>query len=227
MIKVKKFPSVAAITLITAGITACNGDQGAMNTGNHTNNAQPMGYYSNENATADNEGPATEMLDGMHNDNNYFHRVNDRYTNKNMSNPTAPLGERDQGLMRDNRYSHGDANYHGHLNEVGYYNRGDGEMTRKVRNSVEKINGVEDAQVLVTEDTILVAIETNDQNNKKIRNKVTNNVQRMAEGRDIQVYTDEGTLKRLRNIDNDIQNGVDRQTIDGNINNLLNDKGEG
>lgn len=223
--KGKKASALTAIALLTTGLTACNGDEGALDT-NYNNNTQPMGYYSNENSDVDNEGPVTEMMDGMNNEDNYFRQVNNRYDNRNMSNPTVPLGDRDNGLVRDNRFSHGDANYHGHLNEVGYYNGGDGEISRKVKNAVEKMDNVDEARVVVTDDNILVAVDTNDRNDAPLKDKITSNLRKIADGRNVQVVTDEGTFTRIRNIDNDIQNGVDRETIDTDVGELMDDLGD-
>lgn len=227
MNKGKKVTTFTAIALLTTGLTACNGDEGALDN-NNNNQTQPMGYYTNEDNGVDNEGPVTEMMDGMNggNRNNYFQRVNNRYDNRNMSNPTVPLGDRDNGLVRDNRYSHGDANYHRHLNEVGYYNRGDGEVAQKVKNQVEKMDNVDDARVLVTDNNVLVAVDTNDRNDKEMKENITQKVRNMADGRNIQVLTDEGAFTRIRNIDNDIQNGVDRDVIDTDVNELLDDLGD-
>ncbi|MGM0874406.1 MAG: YhcN/YlaJ family sporulation lipoprotein [Bacillota bacterium] len=225
MNKGKKASAFTVIALLTTGLTACNGDEGALDT-NYNNNTQPMGYYSNENSDIDNEGPVTEMMDGMNNEDNYFRQVNDRYDNRNMSNPTVPLGDRDNGLVRDNRFSHGDANYHGHLNEIGYNNRGDGEISQKVKNAVEKMDNVDEARVVVTDDNILVAVDTNDRNDASLKDKITSNLRKMADGRNIQVVTDEGTFTRIRNIDNDIQNGVDRETIDTDVGELMDDLGD-
>ncbi|WP_226667228.1 YhcN/YlaJ family sporulation lipoprotein [Metabacillus litoralis] len=225
MINVKKASTFTAIALLTTGLTGCNGNEGALDTGNN-NNARPIGYYSNENTEVDNEGPITEMMDGMNNkDNNYFQRVNNR-TNTNMPNPTLPLGGRDSGLVRDNRYSHGDANYHGHLNEVGYYNRGDGAISDKVKNAVEKMDNVDDARVLVTDDNVLVAVDTHDRNDKDMKNQITSEIRKMTKGRNVQVVTDEGTVTRVRNIDNDIRSGADRKTIDTNVTELMDDLGD-
>lgn len=223
--KGKKASALTAIALLTTGLTACNGDEGALDT-NYNNNTQPMGYYSNENTDVDNEGPVTEMMDGMNNEDNYFRQVNDRNNNRNMSNPTVPLGDRDNGLVRDNRFSHGDANYHGHLNEVGYYNGGDGEISRKIKNAVEKMDNVDEARVVVTDDNILVAVDTSDRNDAPLKDKITSNLRKIADGRNVQVVTDEGTFTRIRNIDNDIQNGVDRETIESDVGELMDDLGD-
>ncbi len=230
MIKGKKTTSLTAIALLTTGLTACNGNEGAIDNTNNNNQAQPIGYYTNEdNNGVDNEGPVTEMMDGMNDgddSSNYFKRVNNRNDNRNMSNPTVPLGNRDNGLVRDNRYSRGDANYHRHVNEVGYYNRGDGDIARKIQNSVKKMDNVDDARVLVTDDNVLVAINTNNRNDKDIKEKITRQTRKMSDGRNVQVVTDEGTFTRVRNIDNDIQNGVDRDVIDTDVNELLDNLGD-
>ncbi|HZH59894.1 MAG TPA: YhcN/YlaJ family sporulation lipoprotein [Metabacillus sp.] len=230
MTKGKKAVAITAFALLTTSLTACNGDQGAIDNNRNTNQAQPMGYYTNEDTNGvDNEGPVTEMMDGMNdgdNRNHYFRQVNNRGNNRNMSNPTVPLGNRDTGLVRDNRYSNGDTNYHRHLNEVGYYNRGDGEIAQKIKNSVEKMDNVDEARVVVTDDNVLVAIDTNDRNVQDMKEKITRQARKMADGRNVQVVTDEGTFTRIRNIDNDIQNGVDRDVIDTDVNELLDDLGD-
>ena len=229
MIKGKKAVAFTAIALLTTGLTACNGDQGAIENTRNTDQAQPIGYYTNENTNgADNEGPVTEMMDGMNdgdNRNHYFRQVNNRNNTRDISNPTVPLGDRDAGLVRDNRYSNGDANYHRHLNEVGYYNRGDGEAAQKIKNAIEKMDNVDNARVLVTDDNVLVAVDSNDKNNQDMKEKITSQTRKMANGRNVQVVTDEGTFTRVRNIDNDIQNGVDKDVIDTDVNELLNDLG--
>ncbi|WP_197089576.1 YhcN/YlaJ family sporulation lipoprotein [Bacillus sp. SA1-12] len=222
LINKKKASAYTAIALLTSGLTACNNNEGALDT-RYNDNTQPMGYYSNEDTNVDNEGPVTEMMDGANNENNYFRRVNNR--NANMDNPTAPLGDQDDGLVRDNRFRRTDTNYHGHLNQQGNNDRDDNEISRKVRASVEKMNNIDDARVLITENNILVAVQTDTAADDKLKNKIKNNVRKMADGRDVQVVTDQGTFNRVRNIDNNIQNGVDRTRIDNDINNLMNDLG--
>ncbi|WP_083584295.1 YhcN/YlaJ family sporulation lipoprotein [Bacillus weihaiensis] len=220
----KKASTFTAIAVLASGLTACNGDEGALDT-NYDDSARPIGYYSNEDTDVDNEGPITEMMDGMDDEDNYFRRVNER-NDKNMANPTVPLGDRDEGLIRDNRFSRGDANYHGHLNEIGYYNRGDGAVSEKVKNAVEKMDNVDDARVLVTDNNVIVAVDTNDRNDADMKKEIMNTVKKMTDGRDVQVVTDEGTFTRIRNIDNDIHNGGDRETIDADVEELMNDFGD-
>ncbi|MDQ0224732.1 spore cortex protein [Metabacillus niabensis] len=234
----KKFTSLTAIALLTTGLSACNGNNDAMDTNNNGNNgnAQPIGYYSNENTNVENEGPVTEMMDGMNRDQRgngnanqqggYFRRVNDRNNDNDTTNRIAPLGNEDNGLVRDNRYSRSDANYHGHLNDEDYYNRGDRQLSDKVSNAVEKMDNVENANVLVTDDNIIVAVDTNDNNNRAMKDEITKKVKNMAKGRNIQVVTDEATITRVRNISNNMNNGGDRKTIDADITELMNDIGD-
>ena len=227
MYRGKKASVLTAIALLTTtGLAACNTDQGALDT-RYNDNTRPIGYYSNENSNRDNEGPITEMMDGMNNNrnNNNFLRVNDRNYNRNVNNPVGPLGEGNNASVGDTLYSRNDANYHGQIKNVGYDNNDDNEIHRKVKTAVEKIDNVDKAHVLVTDNNILVAVDTNDRNDAAMKKKITNTVEKMADGRNVDVVTDEGTFTRVRNIDNNIQNGVDRKTIDADVNNLMNDVG--
>lgn len=225
--KMKKASALSAIVIISTSLAACNANQGALDT-RQNDNAQPMGYYSNEDTNVDNEGPVTEMMDGMNNENNdnYFRRVNDRNQNRNMTNQTVPLGDRDNGLVRDNRFSHNDENYHGHIRNVGTNQREEGKTAQQVRNAVEKMNHVDEARVLVTDNNIIVAVDTQGTEENQLKDKIRKQVQKVAKGRNVQVVTDEGTFTRVRNIDNDIQNGVDRNNVDTDINNLMDDLGD-
>jgi spore cortex protein len=112
------------------------------------------------------------------------------------------------------------------MNITNNNNRDDNEISRKVRTTVEKMEKVDNARVLVTEDNILVAVDTADNNDASLKERISNNVRKMSNGRNVQVVTDEGTFTRVRNIDNDIQNGVERKTIDADINNLMDDLGD-
>lgn len=221
--RAKKASVLTAIALLTTtGLAACNTNQGALDT-RYNDNTRPIGYYSNEKSNVDNEGPITEMMDGMNNNrnNDNFLRVNDRNYNRNVNNPIGPLGEGNNASVGDTLYNRNDAN----LKNADYYNRDDNEIHRKVKAAVEKIDNVDKAHVLVTENNILVAVDTNDRNDATMKNKITNKVEKIADGRNVDVVTDEGTFTRVRNIDNDIQSGVDRKTIDADVNNLMNDVG--
>lgn len=260
----KKVTAFTAIALLTTGLTACNGNnEGALNTRDN-NTAQPIGYHTNENGNMDNEGPITEMMDGMNNEGNTNQRntnaKNNRAGNNNQRNMGATnvgntnqrhtgatnAGNNNQGNAGntrngiaengnnlgngagDNRYSREDANYHGHLNPVGYNNNGNGngEKSDKIKTTVEKIDNVDEANVLVTDDNIIVAVDTQDKNDKQVKDQITSKLRKMADGRNIQVVTDEATLTRVRNINNNMENGNDRKTIDTDINNLMNDLGD-
>lgn len=265
----KKVTAIASIALLSTSLAACNANNGAMDEGNNANrgngNAQPIGYYTDENTTRDNEGPVTELLDGRNNaanqqgnrnaatrdnqgttgnnqptkvnqgnqgrtpngtqgnnlGNNSMRQVNN--ANNGQNNQTTQQGNQNNA-SGNNRYA--DMNYHGHLNTEGYYGREERELSERVRKTVEKMKNVEDAHVVVTDNNILVAVDTNDKNDKAMRESITKELSNVASGRNVQVVTDEGTVSRVRNINNNINNGGERGTIDTDINNLMNDLGD-
>ncbi|MDQ0231499.1 YhcN/YlaJ family sporulation lipoprotein [Metabacillus malikii] len=269
----KKVTAIASIALLSTSLAACNANNGAMDEGNNGNrgngNAQPIGYYTNENTNRDNEGPVTEFLDGRNNaanqqgnrnaatrgnqgtngntnqptqvnqgnqgrtsdgnqannqGNNSMRQVNNATNNNGQNNQTAQQGNQNNGANRNNRYT--DMNYHGHLNTEGYYGREERELSERVRETVEKMNNVENANVVVTDDNILVAVDTNDNNDKAMKENITKELRNVTSGRNVQVVTDEGTVSRVRNINNNINNGGERGMIDTDINNLMNDLGD-
>ncbi|MBD1381221.1 YhcN/YlaJ family sporulation lipoprotein [Metabacillus arenae] len=222
----KKVYGLAAFTLISASLAACNTDQGAMDT-NDNNRTQPIGFYSNEHIGnngdgVDNDGPVTEMMENANNGNGNREGAN----NGRLDNPTVPLADGDRGFERDNRFNRGDTNYHNQANEAGYYNEGDQQIADKVSNKVKKMKNVDDARTLVTRDNVYVAIDTKDRNNKDVKDKALKAAREIANGRNVQVVTDEGAFNRIRNIDNDIRNGNDRKTIDASIQDFMNDMGD-
>ncbi|MCH1626545.1 YhcN/YlaJ family sporulation lipoprotein [Ferdinandcohnia quinoae] len=232
--------TISTAAIILGGLTACNNnDHGAMETKSYNDNARPIGYYSNEgmndrtdrNGNAyrvdDNDGPLTEIMDRTGNNNN-----DNRIFNNNRNNNAGIMNDRNTNRVR-NDGNDADLNYHGHLNDnnarvrsAGYYNNYDGKLAKKIANRASKVANVDDARVLVTKDNIIVAVDTSDNNDNNVKNDVRKAVQSLANGKNINIITDEGTFTRVRDIDNNIRNGNTRDTIDTDIKNLLDNIGD-
>ncbi|MED4530849.1 YhcN/YlaJ family sporulation lipoprotein [Metabacillus fastidiosus] len=245
---------IAVMTTGLVACNNADNNEGAIDTRNN-NVTRQVGYYTNDNNDVTrgydrdgNEGPVTDMFDGDRDNNN--RRVNNT-RNVRMDNPMVPLGARDNNITRDVNYSRNDVNYHGHLNNrdvgtmygntgtngtgnnnmntaannQGYYNRADKDLADKVANHVEKMANVDDARVLVTDDNIVVAVDTNDKNNKNVEKQVAKSVDKMANGRNVRVVTDEAMYTRIRNVDNDIRNNVNRTDIGDTIGDIMRDLG--
>jgi spore cortex protein len=225
-----KVTAFAAITLVTTGLAGCNTNEGALDT-RYDDSARPIGYYSDEHRNnddgVDNDGPLTEMMEGDMND-NYFTNVNNRddaFHNGRMDNPTAPLSNEDGVLEKDNRFSRSDENYHGQARKVTYYNDKEEELAKRVAEKVSDVKNVEDVRTIVNGDQLLVAVDTNDKNDEDVKNSVLNAVKPLAKGKDVQVVTDEGTFTRVRTINDNIENGQPKKTIDTDIRDLFDDMG--
>lgn len=144
-----------------------------------------------------------------------------------------PYNDGNPNTIIDNGHGHADRNYHSHLNDnnhqvrtYGYYND-NGKLVRKISDRASKVKNVKDARVIVTDDNVLVAVDTNDNNNhNNVQNAVEKVVQPLAGNRNVNVVTDEGTFTRVRDIDNDIRNGNRRDTIDADIKDLFDNIGD-
>ncbi|MED4453357.1 YhcN/YlaJ family sporulation lipoprotein [Metabacillus fastidiosus] len=154
------------------------------------------------------------------NDVNYHGHLNNRANNVNN-------GRNDVGTMYGNTGTNGTGNNNMNTaaNNTGYYNRADQDLADKVVNRVEKMANVDDARVLVTDDNIVVAVDTNDKNNKNVEKQVAKSVDKMANGRNVRVVTDEAMYTRIRNVDNDIRNNVNRTDIGDTIGDIMRDLG--
>ncbi|THE15322.1 hypothetical protein E1I69_00290 [Bacillus timonensis] len=143
-----------------------------------------------------------------------------------------PFNDGNPNTIGYNKHGYADRNYHSHLNDTnhkvqtyGYYSD-KGNLVRKISDRAAKVKNVKDARVIVTDDNVLVAVDTNDNNNRNnVQNAVEKAVAPLAGNRNINVVTDEGTFTRVRDIDNDIRNGNRRETIDADIKDLFNNIG--
>ncbi|HLO11904.1 MAG TPA: YhcN/YlaJ family sporulation lipoprotein [Pseudoneobacillus sp.] len=226
---------------LTAGLafslTGCGSNDEAGVQNRNKNTAQPMGYYSNENhkgnATIvnDNDGPVTEMMDhSLGNERN----TNDNGTqgrdkNGNPVNPTRPLAKTDRNFFQhDNRFSNGDANYHGHLNDntkkarSSYYTAYEGDLAEKIGAVTGSVPNVEDVRSVTYGSNVLIAVDLTDYSKEEsTKNDIKEAVQPYLRGRSVTVVTDEGTFSRLRHIDNDLRNGGPRDRIDTDLKNMF------
>ncbi|MGG5254914.1 YhcN/YlaJ family sporulation lipoprotein [Neobacillus sp. SM06] len=215
----RKIWIIPIVVLLAAGITGCSGNQRSGANEQYNDNARPMGYYSNENHPKnqsglwnDNDGPLTEMMDhtfgaeGQLAKNQQRRQLQTRDENGNPPNPTVPLASHDQTFFkRDNRFSTGDANYHGQLNQ-NIANTGFStdpathkQLTDQVRLAAEKVQNVRKVRSVIYGSSVFISVELMDQakaaGTKKAIQKA---VSPYVDGRNVDVVTDEGTFTRMR-----------------------------
>lgn len=148
--------------------------------------------------------------------------------------PGNPYSQQGNRTLTHNGHGYADTNYHGHINNTtdrprssAYYNTYNGNLTDRIVERVEKINHVEDAHAVIMGNNVLVAIDTNDDNDKNVTNEVEKTVKSLAKGKDIHVVTDEATYTRVRDINNDMRNGeTTRDTIDNDLGDLFENIGQ-
>lgn len=231
--KLVLLPITAALTFSLVG---CSQDEA---TNGNQQISQPFGYYSNENHNGggnariynENDGPLVEIMDhslgeeGQRSRENRRQHLMQKDEAGNPANPTVPRAKQDKNFFeRDNRYSHADANYHGHLDDQtrkarsSYYTAYEGDLAEKIGDVTAKVPNVEDVRSVVYGSNVLIAVDlTNYDRDVETKADITKAVQPYLRGRSVQVVTDEGTFSRIRNIDNDLRDGGPRETIDADI----------
>jgi len=215
---------VSAIAILSTGLVACNVGDNAMDT-RYNDNAQPIGYYNGDRNgdMIDNDGPITEMFDGGVDENENFNNVtgvNNRNGLTNNNGRLTPLTMDERNRARNYTYSRNDYNYHDHVgNNLG----ADEELAERIADQVAKLRNIEDVNTFVTANNVVVAVDTNDRNNRDVVNQVRSVVERMARGRNVNVVTDEANFRRVGDINRDLNNG---RNVDNDIQDFFNDIGE-
>jgi spore cortex protein len=236
----KRLFMVPLTAVMTLSLAACNtGEEEAQN--KYTDSYEPLGYYSNEGHGGDNrderDGPLTEMYDHSvgregqdirHRKREYLQVKDDK---GNPRNPSAPLAEHDKNFFeQDGRASHGDANYHGHLDDNtrkanrSYYTAYEGDLAEKIGDVTGNVENVSDVRAVAYGTDVLIAVELQDHNIEKEEETKTNikkAVKPYLNGRSVKVVTDEGTFSRVRNIDNDLRDGGPFEGINLDIDNMF------
>jgi spore cortex protein len=233
----KKMLFLPVASLLTIGLTACNGNNDAAVQDRNTDRGQPLGYYSNEKGNEvdvmdDREGAVTEIFDhnfgkeGLTAENRKRQMLQTRDENGNPPNPTVPRSDHDHNFFqRDNKYSRGDLNYHGHLSEdrgngqarIYNNNEQDNRLARKVGISAESVDNVDKVRSVLFGKQVTIAVTYKDKSLKKQTNKeIRKAVLPYIEDRELRIIQDEGTFSRTRNIDYDRKNGNPRESINFN-----------
>ncbi len=215
-------PLSAIIALVLTG--CANDDQAASD--KNDRNAQPMGYYSNENhqngrngMPGDNDGPLPEAMDhtfgdeGQINNENRRQQMQKRDENGNPPNPSKPLADHDHNFFqRDNRFSTSDVNYHGHMSRrlgtTGTTTNRENQdaATDNIRRRVAAVENVRSVRSVVYGNTVVISVILNDNDRAdETKREIQNTVKPIVAGRDIQVMTDEGAMGRDRNRHSDKQ----------------------
>ncbi|MTH53003.1 hypothetical protein GKZ89_06230 [Bacillus mangrovi] len=195
---IKKTIQYGSAVLLTGMLAGCNSG-GNDNATNYNDNMQPVGMYSNEH-----DGKGRDHAD---NDGPITEMMDgDRNDRPNrMTNDNGPVPVAD---------------------ENGYYSNDDQKIADRVAKKVSDMKNVDDARTVVTDDNVIVAVDTNDKNNKSVKNAIVKETRELAEGRNVDVFTDEGSFNRIKQIDTNIRNDKPRETIDADIRDFMKNTGK-
>ncbi|MEH7106172.1 YhcN/YlaJ family sporulation lipoprotein [Bacillus sp. JJ1764] len=217
-------PLAALLSFGLAGCSDNNRNTAGVNDSSK-NLLRPVGYYSNENHPSnhhellrDNDGAMTEIMDHTMGDEDAVTRsekrrlLQTRDENGNPKNPTTPLAKTDRNFFqRDNRFSTSDMNYHGHLNKrtgtmgTATEPKVQETITDQIRNKVRAVDNVRSIRSVAYGNTVMISVKLAD-NRKASQTKqaIEKAVKPYANGKNVQVITDEGSLGRDRNHNNEV-----------------------
>ncbi|WP_159461993.1 YhcN/YlaJ family sporulation lipoprotein [Salirhabdus sp. Marseille-P4669] len=127
--------------------------------------------------------PMTQPVQYKNNSNN-----SGRETDNNWNRTQMPLSAPQNDDAKQNAASYGDS--------------GEIKLANKIRNEIKDIPGIHDVQTTVTDKTVHVALDTEDEfrGNPNLLNKVRSRVQQLVGERDLRIYTDGAYFDRMRNM---------------------------
>lgn len=186
------------------GVSGCAGNKHAGVNERDQNNAQPMGYYSNENHPkqtnalfTDNDGPLTEMMD--HNlgaekggpQNQTRMQLQTKSNSSNYLNPPAP----------NNRFNTNNIKNSGDLSQMKTdFSTGSNALEKisdQISRNAAKVKNVQEVRTNVYSSSILISIQLKDKSQaKKTIQDVHDAVQPYVEGRPVTVIINKGTLNK-------------------------------
>ncbi len=189
---------IASAVFLTGALTACNADDNEALDTRYDNDTRPIGYYTNEGTNQGDrgEGPITQIAD--------------------QDGDRNEIGENDQNNRTQNNQDNNNINY-----ADGY----EGELAQKIANKVKKMENVDDARVVISEENVLVGVDTNDRNDQDVKEKVQNEVQKSTK-KNVQVSTDENMFTRIRDVDNNLRNGDGFNEVESDVTGIMNDLGD-
>lgn len=225
--------SLSAALLLGGGLAGCNADNNEAIDNN--NDTRPIGYYTNEdgrdndlgiNDRDNGQGPMTDMFDG---DNNDAEGLNDDRDARNGDVDILDNDENGRDLVNDNDDFTNDDDFVNDNNgtpDDNFYNNANGEQAERIANRVATLKNVEDASVIVTDDNVIVGVETKDQADRDLRQNIRNTVRTMVDdNKDVHVTLDPDLFDRIQTVDDDLQEGRAMNEVQADIEGILEDIG--
>jgi YhcN/YlaJ family sporulation lipoprotein len=104
-----------------------------------------------------------------------------------------------------------------------YHEDYNGALADRIANKVNKIKGVDDAHVILEDNTVIVGVDTSDQRREQLINKVSDTVKKIAPDHDVKVTTDKRMNARIKSVENDLRDGRAYSEVDTDVRGIMND----
>ncbi|HET7656839.1 MAG TPA: YhcN/YlaJ family sporulation lipoprotein [Bacillales bacterium] len=223
----KSIFSLSAAFLLTGALAGCGADNGAVG---DNDGVRPIGYYSDENTDDNDWGMNRNRNHNGMLDNNNNGALGNRNDNLGYNNGDGLNNDTDNdlGLGNNNNNNNGKID-DGNNNGMGMMN-GDNHHERQaqaIANKLADMKNIENTSVVVTDDNVLVGIKTNDRGvTKHLKSSVRKTVQGMVQGKDIHVATSPRMYNRIKNVNNNLQDGDGLNEVNSDVRGIINDLGD-
>lgn len=213
----RKKTMFALAVIATMGLAGCSGNQKSGANQQYSDQAQPMGYYSNENHPQkrggylnDNDGPLVEMMDhtlGAESDlgkKQQSQQLQNRDIHGNPVNPTVPLAKKDENFFyHDNNFNPSNTRLRGNskqsIEPMGESKdeKSHNRVAGLIREQVQKMDNVKKIRSIVVGSTVLISVDLKDASkDKQTGEEIRKAAEPFASGRSIIVKTNEGDFSR-------------------------------
>lgn len=110
--------------------------------------------------------------------------------------------------------------------DMNYDNGYDGALAEKIRNRVNHMNNVDDAHVILNDNTVIVGIDTSENDKSAVDQRVHREVKKLVPNRDVRVTTDDSIVQRIKNVDHNLRSGKTTTEVRSDVKGIMSDIGK-
>jgi spore cortex protein len=105
------------------------------------------------------------------------------------------------------------------------YSGYDNDLSTRLAKRINKLKNVDDARVIVYGDQIMIAVNTNEKDDAKVKDKVRSEVAKVTKQKNVSISTDKDVFGRMGDVNNRLANGDGFKEVQSDVNAILNDIG--
>ncbi|MGC4375835.1 YhcN/YlaJ family sporulation lipoprotein [Fictibacillus sp. Mic-4] len=109
------------------------------------------------------------------------------------------------------------------MNVTSYDRNYNGALAKRITDKVTAMKDVNDAHVIITDNTVIVGYTPKHIRNRTLDDKVHDAVKRMVPNRDVDVVSDKAVVNRIKNVDKRLRQGRPYNEVSSDVNAILND----